>query len=202
MKFLTIFILLFLSISCQPILSTRNSFANTQFCYTGRETGLDHIIELNGYYSFTSKYIRNVGFPAIQQEDTLLFYCVFFKDGTFLYHYFPSAGGGDWGTYVVKNNLVKGQFIEPPGGMSWTKGEAWFQIIDKRTIKQLYFKNKESITEQEVIKSHLEGKDEDTSLGKFVPYDNLPDPNKSWLKKREWFWCSKEEYKVWKKKSK
>ena len=34
--------------------------------------------------------------------------------------------------------------------------------------------------------------------GRFVAFGPLPDPQKSWLMERKWFWCDRQEYHAWK----
>ena len=33
----------------------------------------------------------------------------------------------------------------------------------------------------------------------FVPFDQLPDSNKAWIKRKKWFWCDEEEWRQYKK---
>lgn len=153
---------------------------------------------MGGYYHFSEKYIRNEGYPSHSHPDTAEFNCVFLKDGSFIYSYFPEAGGGKWGTYILKEDTIKAQFAESPGGMSRQIGQLWFKIIDQETIKFLYLKYGDRIVKQEVFKAQNKI-NENVSPGIFLDYTNLPDPNQSWIKNKKWFWCDQNEYRAWKK---
>lgn len=185
--------------SCRPIRSTRDSFQFTQYCYNGTPTGLDTKIDIDGYYTFSRTYIANIGYPSKPRVTTYQFNCLFLNDGTFIYYFSPETGGGLWGKYVVKNDTIMAKFIEAPGGMSWSSGEISFKIVDPNIIQWLYMTFQGNITDT-LTRQYQSTKDKkNISLGKFVPNDNLPNPNKSWLMKREWFWCDKNQYKAWKK---
>lgn len=191
-------------VSCRPIKSTRNRFANTQFCYNGTDVGLQSKININGYYSFYETYMANRGTPSVAIKSTYQINFLFMVDGIFIYNYNVKSQDGFWGRYVISSDTIKAQFIEDPGGMSWSMNQIWFIIKDSNHLEKLYYGSPENITSEEIKqyqKKRREEKDE-TSLGEFVPLDTLPNSDKSWLKKREWFWCDKAKFKEWKKKTK
>lgn len=200
-----------ITLSCQPTRHTRDSFQFSTYCYNGNPTGPNTLIETRGYYKFEKKYIRNVGHPSVPTLDTLTFTSLFLNDGTFIYNFIPDYfeatskdrfgfynRGTGWGRYQISGDTIKAQFIESPGGMSWEMGQIWFQIIDKSTIRRLCFQYREPISQRDVAVYQQSENGKNTSLGHFVKYDNLPDSNKSWLKRRRWFWCSEDQYTRWK----
>lgn len=191
-------------ISCRPIKSTRNRFANTQFCYDGVDIGLQLKININGYYSFYKTYIANRGTPPVAIKSTYEITCFFMHDGIFIYNYDVESQDGMWGRYIISGDTIKAQFIEPPGGMSWSMNQIWFKIKDRNHLERLYYGSPENITSEEIMQYHKKQREEksEISLGQFVPLNTLPNSDKSWLKKREWFWCDKNKYKAWKKKTK
>ena len=184
-------------VACRPIKSTRNHFANTKFCYDGTDVDLQSKININGYYSFFETYIANRGTPSVAIKSTFQINFLFMSDGIFIYNYNVKSQDGFWGRYVVNNDTIKAQFIEDPGGMSWSLNQIWFKIKDRSHLEQIYYGSPENITSEEIMQYHKrqkESKDE-ISLGQFVSLDTLPNSDKSWLKKREWFWCDKAKYK-------
>jgi hypothetical protein len=204
----------YISVSCQPTRRTRDSFRLSIYCYNGGYTGIDTLIEIEGYYKFEQSFIRNVGFPSVPTPDTLVFTALFKNDGIFVYNfnpeYFESTSnarfgfynrGTKWGRYYMSGDTIKAQFVESPGGMSWEKGQFWFQIVNQSTIRELNFQYRESITPHDVLMYQQSEKGKNTSLGHFTKYNNLPDADQSWLKKRKWFWCDKNEYLKWKRTS-
>ena len=124
--------LLLAIVSCRPIKSTRNRFANTQFCYDGVDIEIESKLSLNGYYVFSRTFIMNLGFPSVPKvvRDKINFF--FAQDGIFIYNYNVKSQDGFWGRYVVNNDTIKAQFIEDPGGMSWSLNQIWFKIKDRR----------------------------------------------------------------------
>jgi hypothetical protein len=190
---LTVFI-----ICCRPIRSTRDSFQHTQYCYNGSSTGLDTLLDLSGYYSFGDSYISHKDLDAIPEIIKSPYNCYFSSHGDFVGSYSTSAGGGLWGSYIIRHDTIMAQFIEPPGGMSWSKGEIWFKIIDKKTLRRIGLSNV-SMTKTDIEDYKLKKAQEYNTLGHLTHYSNLPDVNSSWLKKREWFWCDKYQYRKWRK---
>lgn len=187
-------------IGCRPIGKTRNAFQQTRYCYDEGKTGLGEKMNLNGRYVFT----ETSGSSAYEVN------CVFFEDGIFIYHFDPeyfkeSSGhktgfytrGTQWGRYVLAGDTIKAQFIESPGGMSWSKGEIWFKIMNRENMKWLAFRYGDPIDVSKISQYQ----NRNMSPGKFVSSDSMPDPDKSWIKSRSWFWCSKEKYQNWKNRS-
>jgi hypothetical protein len=187
--------------SCQPVRSTRNSFQDTQYCFDGQPTGLDTKINTKGYYSFTETYTKTAEPITGQKVSSYQVNCLFLEDGVFIYYFNPEALDGYWGRYAVHNDTIKAQYIEPPRGMSWSKTEISFQIIDRNTIQQLNVQTPVAISQKDSKQNQPSGGRRTISLGKFIIQKNLPNSDKSWLKKREWFWCDKDQYKAWKKNS-
>jgi len=138
--------------------------------------------------------------------------CIFFNDGTFLSgfrvnyflgyanskHGFYNRGPSEWGIYRICHDTIKAQCIESPCGTSWLESDFWFKIIDRNTIQDLKFRDSTKFTknEFELYRSY----DERTivSPAKFTALDNLPDPNKAWIKEESWFWCNFDQYAKWK----
>lgn len=123
---------------------------------------------------------------------------VFYSNGQFLFEYTPDYPSGLWGSYYVTGDTIKAQFIEAPHHMSWDKGEIWFKIIDKSTLQHIGFTWREPMSSDDMQRYKLENADTQDILGHFVQNDSLPDPDNSWIKKREWFWCDMSKFKKWK----
>lgn len=189
-------------VSCgRPIRSTRDSFQYTQYCYNGNYTGLDTLLNIDGYYTFEDSYIEHRDLSAIPTVVRSPYNCYFSGHGDFIGSYSAEAGGGLWGRYVICHDTIMAQFIEPPRGMSWSKGEIWFKIINKNTLRRIGFKWYTVITEADIETFRASKSQEYNTLGHLSPHDTTPDPNTSWLKKRKWFWCDKNQFEIWKKKT-
>ncbi len=197
---------LFTLCGCPSIYYSYNS--DFSMCYKEGNTGLDSIINLNGYYRHASVYYGRTSYC------NRLFYpngvfIDYFDEVSFQEHKIKRNGfynrGTLWGVYRLVNDTIIAQTMEAPGGMSWLKEDLAFKIIDSVTIMKLDFwkLNLPPNNEQKnlsVPKPYTHTVTEQILTGEFVPYSDLPDPNKSWIMKKKWFWCYEHEYKTWKKK--
>ena len=145
----------------------------------------------------TNEYYR---LPRISDLDTSYLNIVFYKSGIILHNFdidyflneetkFYSRGPIYWGTYIIKNDTIFAQTIESPGGMSFSRSDFFYKIINDSTIRKIKLDtNKYNLLK---VEEFLDAK--------FVKYNDIPDYNKSWLIMKKKFWKSKEEYKKWKK---
>jgi hypothetical protein len=73
----------------------------------------------------------------------------------------------------------------------------WKLIVDSTTLAHLVTKDNLPITKYDLELSQRKsyyGLHIDT----LVPYDSLPEMNRSWFKKSKWLWCDKAAYETWK----
>jgi hypothetical protein len=208
MKKYLIFILVLIT-GCSYLRQHSNTARNFTFCFDNAYQGLDTMININGFFYFKHVLSPEQMTSKVEPQDTLYPIFSFYKDGFFVKDFclecFQSpenikrySNGGDWGLYTVHEDTIKAQFVEPPSGSSWLKGEIWFKIIDKNTIQLLLFKYCDSITFKDILKLKSR-KTDNNQLYKFAELNNKPDPNKCWLKREKWIWCNLEKYKEWKK---
>jgi len=211
--FLILIIVSVLTTGCYSHLTnTAKSFTH---CYQEKDTGIDSLLDNYGFFRSMFIFKSYKGYQAIEYQDTGYINIVFFNDGFFLYNFdiryfnetknkrngFYNKGGAEWGLYIIDNDTIKAQTIETPG-MSWLKTEWWFKIIDKNTIEYLYSKTNAPITIEDIF--NKQKKEDLTQIVfpyQFVSNRDLPDSDKSWIKKKKWFWCNKERYRDWKKKT-
>lgn len=178
------------------------------FCYRGSYTGIDTIINTDGYY-----YLR--------QDDSSRFdgySFIFFKDGFFAYSPFSdpnitvknngeimkidkAINGYFVGTYKIDNDTIKAQFSNPPNAMSWTMTELWFEIVNNNTIRAINIPDN-IIKKREQIRNTATYHREEKQDIVFIPLAKLPNPDDSWIKKRKWFWCEDALYNDWMNKNK
>jgi len=183
-----------------------------KYCYNGEYTGIDSLINTQGYYTMGLPYDK-YGINAIfkHEIDTLYINYMFFKDGIYVRNFFDydnnipayfkrivdktNNGKSDpfyrhfyWGRYIVCEDTIKGQYYHMPNGLNdfWGSGEEWFKIIDKGTLSFIPLKGKEqnpTILEKKV-------KEEFAYLDAvFIPVELLPSSNCK-LKNKKWFWCN------------
>ncbi len=208
-NFLSVFLVAGLVSSCY----TGYTFKTTSYCYHDKPENIASKLNLNGYYSEQEVITYNVGFPSKQVIDTAIRNYIFYPDGIVLYGFKEELNkkrngsvykGGDhsqfWGRFIVSNDTIKAHFIVGTLSGPPNKAYAWFTIKKTTAVKKICFKWGEPITPLDVI--NYKDRAKHISEATFVHYDNLPDPNLSWIKKKKWFWCDKKQYKIWKKEMK
>jgi len=196
------------------------------YCYDGQYTGLDTLININGYYSIGE--VRDMyGVHAIftHRIDTINIFFMFWPDGTFLYNFFDydhdipnyfrkiventMKGKKDkfykhfsWGRYIICGDTIKTQYMHTPNGLNdfWYGYEISFHIINRTTLK--YLPSESKILDYYATETEITEMKETQIRNKylpatFVPVEVLPNSN-CWIKNKKWFWCDKEKYKKWK----
>lgn len=153
------------------------------YCFDNDYTGLDTILNIDGYFLMCGMSSRNLRFSH---------YCKFFPNGMYV------SNGGSWGIYEFFGDTIKIQEIDIPGSMSRTTSQTWFKIISMDTIKMIYSGTKEKVTNKDLNEFAINPLNQ-CRIFIFRPIRSDIDPNKSWLIKKRWFWCNKEQYKAWKK---
>jgi hypothetical protein len=205
--------LLFIAIGytgCRPIRETRERFQYTKFCYTPGKKIVDKI-STGGYYEFSYSYLAHKGGANDTSLTHAINTCTFFDDGTFIYNFTTRSleQGVDpdsknysrfkhWGTWTISNDTVKSQYLEPPGGMSWSRQQIWFKVIDRNNLEWLA--QGSEITASDIKAYKVSAGALGRNKGHFVTFSPLPDPQKSWLMERKWFWCDQKQYQEWKSK--
>ena len=169
----------------------KSTINKLELCYNGTYSGIDTLIDIKGYYKMDLNYS--------DEKEKINNTVVFYDDGMFLFN--PSleymrmnsinlddSGGGQWGNYKLSNDTIIGQYITLSANTSTCKN-VYYKIIDKHTIQRIktiyHYNNK-------TVKINY-------SEAYFVPFDNLPKPNKSRIKGKKWFWCNEEDYNKWKR---
>ncbi|GAA4439036.1 hypothetical protein GCM10023091_20650 [Ravibacter arvi] len=105
--------------------------------------------------------------------------------------------GTQWGSYTVEGDTIRMLVVESPGNTSWLSDEYTFKIENKESIR-LVSVSSPDYAENGAL-NYLTNGTHISEAGRFYPSDTLPDPDKSWLKHRKWYWCDKDQYKTWKK---
>jgi hypothetical protein len=168
------------------------------YCFDGKKTGLDTLISINGYYAPSPDEIIQWN-NRIWTNDTLRPAYVFYDNGfvfctTGIDYFIENEDhSGRWlgepGGYIIHGDTIKLQYVEGPGGMSRSMGELWFKIIDKNTIQRIDTKDRPLHPASERIFV-------------FRPLEIRFQPEVSWIYGKRWFWCNKEDWKVYKNEKK
>ena len=171
----------------------REKFTN---CYTGKNTGVRNLIEIDGYYELKRLFPSYSGDGEHQMYgDTLQHNIVFYEDGTFLYNFSeeaPSNGGVDWGIYSNKGDTIITQYLTDVALLApWDGWEDKYIIVDQTTIMALPSESRPLYWQsRQARKATLAYMAERKFLpSRFKPSDKLPPPD-SWLKKQSWTKCN------------
>ena len=187
--------------------------------YDGKETGIDFLININGYYIANNYSIDNWIHDTIYGYR----YMIFFKDGMFAQDFhsyalnfndvanffqdihdrntseFYACESCNWGRYLIFGDTIKIQYIVRPilysSNASWNAREVWYKMIDTNTILKIFEK---PICIKNIEKMHYyEARKLNPVIPlpcTFVPTDRIPSSN-CWLKQEKWFWCNEEDWK-------
>lgn len=208
-------IILILSIILLNSCSYENSslvyINNFTYCYDNKPTGLDTVINLQGYYS-SMNIKKTILYHKNNEEviDTIYYNDMFFKNGICVRNFFQSSveenlttfermafyNGYKWGNYRIVNDTIKAQYIYKPirysVNDSWDGYEIWYKILNSKSIKEINlipledFKSKDdSIIFYNIYKTRVNKQ----APYNFVPTKIIPSPDSSWILKEPWFWC-------------
>jgi hypothetical protein len=184
-------------------------------CYYGKNTGIESLININGYYHYSKTYVekrRNTTAGEWRWEkDSTTYDLIFFSDGSLIVCfgdpdrdrnniplYFQelvekeklnnkrySLNATFNGKYQIFGDTIKAQYINRPGLTN-----TWYGF---ETMYKIIDRNKLKI----IYKKHLTRDKNDRidilSLTKydyirFCPVSVIPNA-KVWLTNRRWFWC-------------
>jgi len=155
-----------------------------KYCYTGEKTGLDTLININGYYAAAPGITQWNG--RIWPNDTLIPAYVFYSNGfvfktTAIDDFIENKkiilrGMVEPGGYVLRGDTIKLQYVNAPGGQSRDLVEIWFKIIDGNTIERIGTKD-----------SPLHPASERIFI--FRPLEIKVKPEETWIYNKSWFRC-------------
>ncbi|MDR1372275.1 MAG: hypothetical protein LBJ17_03995 [Dysgonamonadaceae bacterium] len=110
-------------------------------------------------------------------------------------YYYPG-----WGAYRIEGDTIIGQrFVKGALFTNWDIDEVRYKIIDRRTIRRIYWEPLLSSDEQVYKNESWWINDED--LYYFMPADSLPSSD-CWLKEEKWIWRNESDWKEYMEKIK
>ena len=182
--------------SCRCLITPQYVKEYFNYCYDGAYTGIDTLINIEGYYSH-----HHSDSPRL----------MFYKDGICINGFGVGVWGGktvqtqfeevvnnprelkafhrsgSWGCYIISGDTIKIRTVRRPvcgsTDITWRLEVERYKIIDKNTLERIY--PPASVGNQ-------------WAPTKFYPLTVRPNSDCS-LKKKKWFWCNKEQYKEYKR---
>lgn len=142
-------------ISCGVPNRVKNDFTS---CFDNKNTGLDSLINVEGFYYVISKTDSSKAEP----EDSQLRAYIFYTNG-FATTKHPSGWlqkkiddkYSFFGNYELIYDTIKVQFLGSPRAMSMGKFEVWFKIIDNNTLRMLYYGDGKNIKRSDIEDFYL-----------------------------------------------
>jgi hypothetical protein len=204
MKYIIIPLILFLCISCINS-NVPTGLREDMKCYSGENTGLDSIINTDGFYREMRVSDQRGVYKVVDGKsieigfDTTYHNFLFFNDGIYIGNIWQSlienidSSGFDYrayyhGIYELSGDTIKLQYISPGHSNLWFGTEEWYRIQDKNTISLVYQKPI-GLRKYAQKKDHNQPRYYDDAFpAKFIPLDSMP-KSTSWLKGEDWFYC-------------
>ena len=166
-----------------------------KYCFTDEKTGLEALININGYYVPSLDNPTYKWNNRIVPIDTLHLLYVFYNNGFVLktsvdcfnentkVPFFVKRWIGDPGGYVVHGDTIKLQYVnyDPGGQVMWGMAEIWFKIIDRNTIQRIYVPDWIPIDEFTMI-DRITSRKMDRRTLQIIDEDDKPiDPWYEWI---------------------
>jgi len=203
---LTIVICTCLTSSCISIpREIRKAFT---YCYTDTYTGIDTLINIDGYYSANNPIIfydnglvvHPISSRFIEQfknKDTLFLKEIAenleTKESKSFYDFV------DCGSYVICGDTIKVQMIHKYYSLNdyWSGMERWYKIIDGNIHLLDRFLITTNQKEKEVYRRNYPVPIPAGGGAKipFVPVPVKPPLDYYWILKEKWFWCNEQDWK-------
>lgn len=205
-------IILSLIFVCGCVTFKEETISKSTIKLEGKNTNIRELIDINGFY-------RWLPFSPIDAS------LIFFEDGTWVRFFWrdevseaekstnlaksiktwkqdkQTRWGVNWGIYTISNDtIIAHSYMRPGFLVPWSLSELRYKVIDRKTIKSMYFKNL-LLSEDEYNKmNNISFKQEDVFLY-FTPADSIP-PSDSWLKENKWIWRNETDWKEYMQKIK
>ena len=194
-----------------PILNKECVINNMSMCYSDDTIVSDVGIRTDGFYYCPKTTVDFLGNDCL--DDYYNDYGKLYD--TYRIAFYPNhmycgslwikngmVGANEWGLYEIHNDTIITECFVM-GNMNGSM----YGIHDTLIIKSLdtiYLLNRTSIC-PETTSYYLNNyrpkpgdRMDEIGVLCFAPFDQLPDSNKSWIKKKKWFWCDENEWKQYK----
>jgi hypothetical protein len=199
---LTLIILLISFFSCAA--QKKEIISKSTIKLEGQHTKIRDLLDIDGYYDVSQYSRRNI---------------MFFEDGTYVWNFFFKTEatkkqieknmfawidswikhehigwGGNWGVFRIESDTIIGHsFVKGTFLTAWSFDEDRYKIIDRQTIKKIYWKPL-LYSDEEYKKYNTSPWLNDDNLYHFVSADSLP-PSDCWLKEEKWIWRHESDWK-------
>lgn len=221
-KVLFIIAIFIFSDGCSILWRSTPSFVkkNFTFLYDGKYTGIDTLIDIQGFYIFPQKIAEN------NHKNVTCSIVIFFNNGISVagminfkdidelyintlspimiddeyiidehkdlldFYYILSS----WGKYEIENDIIKVRYVKKGKSLNagWSLSECWYKVLDMRKIQEIrgITYDSEHQSWNKVDYGSLQG----TPLPSiFVPLATFPSSD-GWIKNESWFWKNESDW--------
>lgn len=169
----------------------------TRYCFAP-SNDYSRWISSNGFHSFyypaDSTFNLSTKLKAADYSENFIFY----PSGELYIFLSTDTKYGLWGSYYVDGDTIKAQFYPAPINVAGFREEVWLKLIDPHKLIILGRAWNKPLDKADLEKYQSNNPDAKYRLSYFGERNKVPNPNDSWLKRKKWFWCNKEDYLTWK----
>ena len=176
----------------------KNAFTN---CYANTYTGLDTLINIDGYYGEMIFYDNGMAIRTIYhlRESDCPKYSSYMDEVIVNPHskcakkFYNSI---DCGSYVIYGDTIKVQMISDYNSHTgWDSWEKWNKIVDKNILTILEnFRLTTNKEEREHSGEYYKSINPSPGVVSFVPMPFKPTLGRFWILKEKWFWCNEQDW--------
>ena len=176
-------------------------------CYGNDSSCVDGEVRTDGFYYFPKKHERKIG-DSIYYYDSEdpwgqeIYRVAFYSDWMFggqVWIVNGNSGAGEWGMFKIHNDTIITECMTR-GSMNGSSYGFRDTLIIKSTDTLVLLSRTAICPEflnHENYFHYYRGERGDELY--FMPFDSLPNPDESWIKKKKWFWCDENEWKQYKR---
>lgn len=196
--------------SFEELWGIRNSdcvVSHLSMCFNNDSSSFFGRVRTDGFYYYPKKHETIIAdtiykFDSEDPWGREIYRIVFFPNkmygGNFFFIDDARVGVGEWGVYDVFNDTIITECMTRGSGNMASYGFRDTLIV--KSPDTLILQSRTSICPEESNYDnyfhYYKGERGDEFY--FMPCDRLPNTDKSWIKKKKWFWCDENEWKQYK----
>ena len=188
-----------------PIRNKECVIDNMTLCYSYDSISKNTLVRTDGFYYYPKIALDLEGFPFyVHGSDNpfgkATYRIAFYPDKTYcgsLWMRDGLIGASEWGLFEVQNDTIVVESVVIGNANTPSYGIRDILLVLSPDTLVLLSRNPICSEYDFYHAQHYK-----IDLGGrffFVPYNQLPDSKKAWIKRKKWFWCDENEWKQYKK---
>lgn len=188
---------------CFPPRHRNCVISHMTMCFGNDSTNTFEQIRTDGFYYYPKKHETIIADTIYRYDSETpwgreIYRMVFYTDRIYAGNVWiqdEKCGAGEWGMFEIHGDTIITECMTP-GSMNGASYGFRDSLLVK-SLDTLILLSRSPICPEflnhENYFHYYKGKRGDELY--FMPYDRLPNPNNSWIKKKKWFWCEEKEWK-------